>query len=619
MGEEGEARRWPWVAGAGGALVVLGPFLRAGALLGLDLAVLPSLRVSDGVFGLGPSLPRRGLWLVGASLLSHVLGGPRAVTLLLGLAMTLGFVGVTRLARGAPAVAQAGAGVLYAFGPFVMTRIGVGHLSLVIAMGVLPWALPALLQPAVDLRRTFRWGLALAIAGPFGGGLALATVAVGVLYETSRRIAAVAIAVASQAVWWVPLVVVSLAQRPGVGADSTQFVTDAGGVLGLPRLLAGDGFWARTEQVGLHDALLTALAGVALLGLAVLGHRAFPASIRRPLATLAVVGLVGAAASELPGLAWGAGWLTRVPPFTALREGQRLLPLTLVWLAPAVALGAARAATGAAPAVASARRVLPLALALVLAGPGFWGAGGRLAAVDVPAEWTAARAAVAGEPGTVLALPWHEHVSLSVAGGRRVLDPLPDLFPGDILASTALEAGAGSYEDVDARQTAMDAVLTTNAALSPQLPGFGVRWVALLPGVDPSVDAQLAADTGLEVRVDGPALRLYRVRSWVGAVVDDRADAVASSVLAPPLARVDASGPATWHRSGGWGWMRGWHAGHQDANGELTLPAGKGLVWYWPAIVVFAVYSGTAAALLFWRQRVYFNGSSVRSLSVSPT
>jgi hypothetical protein len=585
--------------GALGSLLILGPFFRGGVLLGLDVAVLPTMNVPSGVWGLGPELPRRGLWLVPTSWLGQLVGGTRAVALLLAMALTCGFVGAARLSARAPKICRVGSGALYAFSPFVFTRIGVGHLSLVIAMGILPFAIDALLHPGEDLGRTFRWSAALALTGVFGGALACVALAVGVVVSSRRRLQAALVGLAGQALWLVPLLVVAAQTDSGHPADSSAFGTNAGGFLGLPRLLAGDGFWAGSEQVGLRSGVLVALLGLALLALAVVGHHELSDRMRRPMGSLAMVSFVLVAASGVPGVSSLMSWVTGWGPFGLFREGQRLLPLTLVWLAPAAALGAARLAHRAGSASAWSRVALaaPLAVALLLAGPGIWGAGGRLVRARMPHEWEVARSLVDRAPGTVLALPWHQHMSLGVADGRRVLDPVPELFPGDVLASTDLELGA-STEPFDDRQAAVVRLLDQGRPVSTAGSTLGVRWIASLPGVDPATDASLASDPGLEIAVDGPALRLYQVRSWRSTVVDADGHPVPFDSVVAPLARIDPSPAAVWHRSGGWGWLRGTIAASETADGELALPAGRGLVWYWPATLTLCVYLAIAAGCL---------------------
>ena len=86
-------------------------------------------------------------------------------------------------------MARVTAGLLWAAGPFSLTRLGVGHLNLLWVVAVLPWVLPTLARPSVDLRRTFLGSLALAVGGPAAGTLGLVVVAVALAVEgTGRRL-----------------------------------------------------------------------------------------------------------------------------------------------------------------------------------------------------------------------------------------------------------------------------------------------------------------------------------------------------------------------------------------------------------------------------------------------
>ncbi|MEY2571586.1 MAG: hypothetical protein QOE63_1936, partial [Acidimicrobiaceae bacterium] len=209
-------QRWPWIAGAIGAALLLGPLLTASRVVGLDLVALDELQVPGSLWGAGAVAPRRGVWLVPASAGSHVVPGGTVVVFVAAVALVLAFVGAERLARPAPSICRAGAGVLYALGPFMATRIGVGHVSLVLAAGLLPWALPTLLHPGADLGRTFRWSLALALTGPMGGTLALLALAAGFLTSSGRRAAGVGVTVAGQLPWLLPAAIVAM--QTGHGA-----------------------------------------------------------------------------------------------------------------------------------------------------------------------------------------------------------------------------------------------------------------------------------------------------------------------------------------------------------------------------------------------------------------
>src|SRR4051812_8690038 len=155
MGPTALRRALPWLAGVALALLVLGPALGPGSLLNLDLVLTPIIPVPRGVWALGPELSRRvplGMFVAWASVLTS---GPFVGKVLLVASLGSAFAGVYRLSSGAGTLARVGAGLFYAAGPFTLTRVSVGHLGLVAAMGVLPWAAPVLLRPADDLRRTF--------------------------------------------------------------------------------------------------------------------------------------------------------------------------------------------------------------------------------------------------------------------------------------------------------------------------------------------------------------------------------------------------------------------------------------------------------------------------------
>ena len=153
----------PWAVGALLAVVMLGPALAPGPLFTLDQVLPPQVPVPRGMWGLGPELPRRvPMWLP-VAWLSPLIGGDTVGKLLMIATIVLAFVGAHRLttwmldetgASRSDATAY-GAACLYALSPFLLTRIGVGHLMVALPMALLPWVLPILLRPADRLRLTF--------------------------------------------------------------------------------------------------------------------------------------------------------------------------------------------------------------------------------------------------------------------------------------------------------------------------------------------------------------------------------------------------------------------------------------------------------------------------------
>jgi hypothetical protein len=582
----GSARR-PWAVGLGLAVVVVGPALAPGSLLNLDLVVTPEIPVPPGIWGLGPELPRRVPFFVPLAWASALIDGTVAYKALLLLVLAVAFVGTYQLAAGAPGPARLAAGLVYAAGPFLATRLAIGHLGTALATAVLPWALPSLLRPAASLRRTLLWSAALGFCGINGGILAGLTLLVGLVAERGRRAGAVlGVAVLGQLPWLVPGLVVTLQGVDPAGAD--PFGTRLDGPLGLLRLTGGQGFWIADFDMG-EGRLVVPLAAAALLVLAVLGRRALPASWGGRALALAAVGFGLAAASGLPLVedAYEAvGSTTLGQP---LREGHRVLPLFLVWLAPAAALGSAR--VGRNPELGA---FLPLAAALALVGPSLWGFGGQLDPVRLPGEWGDAREAVEADPGPVLALPWGQYLRPAVNGGGLVHNPVPFAFGGDVLIPSGRGVEGGPDERADPReQTAGQLSADLQAGRPADFDALGIRWVTLVEAGDRSYDG-LEEDPALVPVVDGATLRLYRVRDAVDADVDP--------VLAP-LATAPDGDARTWYRPGATGWLRGLEPAEVTDEGNLSVPQAAGPIWYWPTLLVLGGHLATlSAVLIVWRR-----------------
>jgi hypothetical protein len=596
----------PWVLGALAALVALGPALQPGSLLNLDLVMTPDIPVPSGVWGLGPGLPRRmplGLVLAWAS---PVVGGATAGKLLLGACVMGSFAGAWRLASATPLACRVGAGVLYALGPFTLTRLGVGHWGVLAAMAVLPWALPHLLRPGHDLRRTLLWGAALGATGITGGLYGAVVVATGLVCDRGRRAPGVVAAFAvGQLPWLVPGFIV-LVSGPKL-AQPTSFITSADGLLGPLRLVVGRGFWREVNQVGGDGGVGVLVLAAGLAVVAVTGARDLPPAWSKRAAVVAWLGFVASLASAVPGVSALYAAFTETALGGALREGQRMLPLFLVWLAPAVAAGTAQFARPLSRRTSGVALALPAAAGLALATPGLWGVNGSLEPVSFPPGWSEARAQVSRAPGTVLALPWYAYMDLGFASGRRVYNPVPDYLGGDVLVPSDLGLESPSEEQVDPRERQAGDIARRLRLGEPQstaLARLGVRWVVLLHEVDWRRYQVSPQDSGLEAVVQTPALELFRVRDWRGPFVDGRNEPVPSRSPVAPVVRLAASGPVTWERPAAVGWMRGTEAAGRTASGLVRLPAGSGLVWYWPAAVTLAADALTLAAVTVAARRL---------------
>ncbi len=589
----------PWVLGLCLGVVVLGPALGGNSLLGLDLAATPTIPVPRGIWGLGPDLPRRVPLGVAVAWASTIMGGGSAAKLLFTSCVAVAFVGAWRLASTTPPLCRLSAGLLYAVNPFILTRLGVGHWMLVAAIAVLPWALPHLLRPGEDRERTLLWSAALGATGVNGGLLGGVLVAVGMVADRGRGAGRTALVfVVAQLPWVVPGAIV-LASRPEL-ADASSFATRPGpwGPIGL---VVGDGFWRQASQVGNLGGVGAGLLGLGLLGLAVLGSRELPAAWGRRAVGAASIGFTVAIASAVPGVSRLFAAFVGTPLGAALRDGQRVLALFLVWLAPAVAAGALALSRGLRQVPARLTWSLPGIATLVLVAPALWGVGGALEPVRFPEGWFDARMAVDRAPGTVLALPWHQYLDLGFAKDRRIVNPVGDFFGGDVLWSSDPELGPASQEQADPREphaARISREVRRGVPQSDALARLGVRWVVLLREVDWRSYRTLADDPGLEHVVRSPSVDLYRVRGWAGPFVDRAGEMIPSDALLAPLVRLDASGPAVWQRPAATGWLRGTAPAGRTELGLVALPAGGGWVWYWPAAVTVLAHAITVIAVV---------------------
>jgi hypothetical protein len=213
------------------------------------------------------------------------------------------------------------------------------------------------------------------------------------------------------------------------------------------------------------------------------------------------------------------------------------------------------------------------------------GAGGALKPATFPSGWSQASTQVHRQEGPLLALPWHEYMNLSFANDRRVLNPVPDYFGGDVLASSNPEFAdsPNAREQGDPREVHIAPLLNHLDHASDAFVALGIRWVVVLHEVDWHDYQAINRDPGMQHTLATPSLDLYRVRDWKGPIVDNGGRRVHINTVVQPWSWLSASGPATWTRPGLSGWLRGTSSTRTTATGLLRLPAGRGPVWYWPA------------------------------------
>jgi hypothetical protein len=164
-----------------------------------------------------------------------------------------------------------------------------------------------------------------------------------------------------------------------------------------------------------------------------------------------------------------------------------------------------------------------------------WGAAGRLAVVDYPPAFAEARAVMAADPvpGAVLVLPWHLYQPHAWNGDRVVLDPAQRWFTRRAVGNDDLELVGLTVPGEDPYGNRLGPLVRGSAALTPALPGAGIRYVLVHETGD--WRAWPGRLDGLDAALDRPDLALFRVPA-VPAEVRFPTPPVAPVVLADAAA-----------------------------------------------------------------------------------
>jgi hypothetical protein len=621
---------WVWLLALLSALIVVGPALGPGSLLNLDLLAFDNADLPRGTWGLGPELPRRVPLGTMLAPLSALLGGELVAKFLLVAIIVTAFIGAYRFVgslleqcdpdptidRFDQSVLALGGAALWALGPFLLTRLAVGHWPIAVSAAFLPWVMPTFVRPVRSTRSIFLASALLAIGGPYGAALSGGYLTASMLRRDqavagASRLRCAAAWLGAQSVWLVPSLIVLLGTDGRRLMNSSGFATDVQTPLDVFRLAVGMGFWNQPFQVSGDGSTFSTVVAVVVVVLAIIGTRSLPNHWRLPILLPAAAALVLTIASCIPGIDAAFARLTDTAVGSILRDAQRFLAPFLLWVAVAAPAGARdirRRIRGRSAAAAGAIAAIPLVIALMLAGPGTWGFGGQLRPSTIPDEWVEARSAVRAEPGTMLALPWFAYFTADVGGNRLVQNPLSSYFDGDVIRSSDLRISQEPMsENADPRESAAATIvdhLRGGEAQSAALAELGIRWVAVAHDVDWMTYSGLRVDPGLRVVVDGPTLTLYEVDGVGNGTITESGEVDAAQPHLLPYWSASNAEAITMPVPYQFGWLRGLRPGTVGPDGRLSLPAGDGPIWFWPALVVIAAdILWTAAVILALRER----------------
>jgi hypothetical protein len=416
--------------------------------------------------------------------------------------LALAGVGAARLARylapglGTTAGCVAAAAALW--NPFVLERLVVGQWTVLLGYAAVPHLMVACL--ALRAGRAPVWAPAVGLAACGVGGantLVLGALTVGGVLAVPRpRWSALGLAALASlgvsAVWALPAVTSGVASSTlGVAAFAARADTPLG-VLGS--LVSGGAFWNPASHPESREVLVVALAALAL---ALATVTAATLAARRVGATAvlapAVVGLALAWGSALDPFGAWTFLVVHLPGGGVLRDAQKLV-------APWVALCAAGAGVlvrdllrrrSAGPALA----VLVAALPVVLLPSLGWGVGGRVTAVEVPADLRSVSTMLSDQPpGAVGLLPWSQYRRYGWNGSRVSLTLVPRMVDQDVLLDDGLPLAEGVVPGEDPVARAVGARIARGVPPLQALTDAGVRWVLV------------EKDTGLPDPLSGRAL-----------------------------------------------------------------------------------------------------------------
>jgi hypothetical protein len=514
-----DAAPWPArILALAVALLVTGPALGPGFVLLRDMVFVPRQDLDADALGLGGSLPRAVPVDAVMGVLTAVVPGDWLQKLVLVAVVFFAVLGAARAVPPGPegrrGVAGLVAGLVYGWSPYLAERLLIGHWTLLVAYAALPWVLRQSLRLRAGVPGALpRLLLAVAPAAltPTGsllaGGVVLALVGRRRLLPAAGGLLLLAL----------PWIVAGLAHPAGGTSDPAGVAAFAargenwgGTVLAV---LGTGGIWNAGAVPGSRTSPLVPVLTLVLVAVAVVGWwgRCARTAPARGLLVLGAVGLLLACAGALPGLTQLVELAVEVVPGAGLlRDGQKWVAWWALPLALGAGLGARRIAVAVSSRgggralgglVAAAVVVLPLIALPDLV----WGVGGRLQAVQYPADWQRVRDALAGQEGDVLVLPFGAYRSFDWNEGRPQLDPASRWLPRPTVTDDELVVGGRSVAGEDERARTVVAAADDPAELAR----LGVGWVLVERGT-PGRPVPAEVDE-LEVIVDGADLRLHRV------------------------------------------------------------------------------------------------------------
>jgi hypothetical protein len=497
------------------AVVVLGPALGPGYVLRYDLVWVPHLSLRGDFLGLGTALPRAVPSDAVVAVLDNVVPAMLLEKLALLAPLVAAGAGTSRLVGGSLA-ARLTAVTLAVWNPFTVERLGIGHWTVLIGYGVLPW----LVLAGRRLRRTGRFPVAAWVLVPLGALSASAGLVSAAALLVSgwrpgaeqrrRNLPLLACAVAGNAPW---LVAGLLHADTATGSSTAVFSLHPEGSLPAPLAALGmGGIWNADVVPASRETFLAWVSTALLLALAAIGFRTWRRWQEGEAGRLGLLWALGFGLACLTWLVPGAtDWLAgHVPGGGLLRDGTRCLGLCLPVYAGLPAAGVVVLADRVTATEAAARRAVAAAgalLPLLLLYDAAWGLAGSLRPADYPAGWAEVRGQARFGDGDLLVLPFSAYRAPTWNHGHTVLDPLARYLPPDALTADTLVVDGSAVPGEDPRVPRAESALRLPSApdRTAALLDLGVQYVAVETDATrpaaPSFDADTLAAAG-DLRIE---------------------------------------------------------------------------------------------------------------------
>jgi len=545
--------KYPYIVYALLAVIVLGPLLKHGYVLTLDMVFTPQTQV--------PSLQAAGFPFYGFLwILNLVLPGDVVQKLVLLAIITLSGTGtymLTHFLRPSTQFSQVDwtvpalfAGLLYICNPFVYSRFMAGQFMVLLGYALLPffvWIWLVFLRNPQMRTAVGAAGIAAAIAAvslhTLGMVLLFAVISSLVAVVTGRadrqwlrrflRTSFVSLAafVAVASYWIIPFV-----QGQGraaeliksfTGSDQAAFATAGHGWGKLANILTLQGFWGDARNLyvtprELYGWWLVVL--IAVLLFVILGFIRMWQTNKRTAAIITSVmsfAIILACGTQGTIFASFNQWLTDIVPiFAGYREPQKFVMLLALGYAVLAAFGLAdiwqyladrkhsiKAEDVAAFVVVIAALFAPLML---------WGFHGQLQAREYPHDWYAVNQLVKSTD-SVLFLPWHQYMRFSFAHNRNLANPADRFFNASVITSSNPElAGLDHWQNTPEQQVLESHVLPAaqkgDKTLARDLRQLHVSYIMLAKEYDYQRYSYVHQQPGLQLVYDSPTIELYRVK-----------------------------------------------------------------------------------------------------------